>query len=117
MVSFAKIHTEYAATAVEMVGVTVIAVGVRLGLIVSTVSLRSQTSQQAYRLCRERLGRSILLGIELLVASDIINTVAIEPTLRSVGVLSIIILIRIVLSLTLEVETSGHWPWQPGSPL
>jgi uncharacterized membrane protein len=113
--SFAKTYIQYAVAAVEVVGVTVIAVGVLLALVISVVSLRNRSSQEVYYLCRERLGRSILLGIELLVASDIIKTVAIEPTLSSVGVLTIVVLIRIVLSLTLEVETTGRWPWQQRS--
>lgn len=110
--SFAKIYAEYAVAAVELAGVTVSAVRVLLALALAAAALRKRGSRQAYRLCRERLGRSILLGIELLVASDIIKTVAVDPTLSSVGVLTIVVLIRIILSLTLEVETSGRWPWQ-----
>ena len=58
------------------------------------------------------LARSILLGLELLVAGDIINTVAVEPTLRSLAVLAGIVLIRTFLSVSLEVEIEGRWPWQ-----
>jgi uncharacterized membrane protein len=61
---------------------------------------------------RRTLGRSILTGLELLVAADIIRTVAIEPTLRSVLVLGLIVLIRTFLSMSLEVEIDGKWPWQ-----
>jgi uncharacterized membrane protein len=61
---------------------------------------------------RKSLGRSILVGLELLVAADIIRTVAIEPTLRSVAVLGAIVLIRTFLSFSLEVEIDGRWPWQ-----
>ena len=66
----------------------------------------------AYKNVRSNLGRSILLGLELLVAADIINTVAIEPTLRSVSVLAGIVLIRTFLSFALEVEIEGRWPWR-----
>ncbi|WP_375381095.1 DUF1622 domain-containing protein [uncultured Sphingomonas sp.] len=59
--------------------------------------------------------RSILLGLEFLVADDIINTVAIEPTLRSLAVLAGIVLIRTFLSFSLEVEIDGRWPWQKGA--
>lgn len=73
----------------------------------------------AYRSYRQLLGRSILLGLELLVAADIIRTVAVTPTYESVGVLAIIVLIRTFLSFSLELEITGRWPWQKepaGSP-
>lgn len=65
-----------------------------------------------YRAYRQLLGRSILLGLELLVAADIIRTVAVTPTYESVGVLAIIVLIRTFLSFSLELEITGRWPWQ-----
>jgi uncharacterized membrane protein len=65
-----------------------------------------------YRSYRQLLGRSILLGLELLVAADIIRTVAVAPTYDSVGVLAIIVLIRTFLSFSLELEITGRWPWQ-----
>ncbi len=61
---------------------------------------------------RKTLGRSILTGLELLVAADIIRTVAVEPTLQSVLVLGLIVLIRTFLSFSLEVEIDGRWPWR-----
>jgi uncharacterized membrane protein len=66
----------------------------------------------AYRELRRNVGRSILLGLELLVAGDIIRTVAIAPTFRSVGVLAIIVAVRTFLSFTLEFELTSRWPWQ-----
>jgi uncharacterized membrane protein len=68
-----------------------------------------------YRALRQRLGRAILLGLELLVAADIIRTVAVTPTFTSAGVLGIIVVIRTFLSFSLEVELEGRWPWQPKS--
>ena len=65
-----------------------------------------------YRRYRQQLGRSILLGLELLVAADIIRTVALTPTLTSVAVLAGIVLIRTFLSFSLELEITGRWPWQ-----
>ena len=65
-----------------------------------------------YRQYRQLLGRSILLGLELLVAADIIRTVAVTPTFTSVGVLAVIVLIRTFLSFSLELEITGRWPWQ-----
>jgi uncharacterized membrane protein len=63
---------------------------------------------------RSGLGRSILLGLEFLAAADIINTVAVEPTVESLIVLADIVLIRTFLSFSLEVEIDGRWPWQKG---
>ncbi|WP_212742887.1 DUF1622 domain-containing protein [Sphingomonas sp. 2SG] len=63
---------------------------------------------------RSGLGRSILLGLEFLVAADIINTVAVEPTIESLLVLASIVLIRTFLSFSLKVEIDGRWPWQKG---
>jgi uncharacterized membrane protein len=68
-----------------------------------------------YEQLRRNLGRSILLGLEVLIIGDIIRTIVVEPTLESVAVLSVIVLIRIVLSLALEVEIDGGWPWRRGT--
>ena len=65
-----------------------------------------------YRAYRQGIGRAILLGLELLVAADIIRTVAVDPSFRSVGVLAVIVAVRTFLSFTLEVELEGRWPWQ-----
>lgn len=95
--------------AIEAAGVLVIVVGVALAAV---DFLRQRDQQEAYHQLRSTLGRAILLGLELLVAADIINTVAIEPTLESLAVLAGIVLIRTFLSLSLEVEIEGRWPWQ-----
>ena len=73
---------------------------------------RKRTDQDIYRRYRRSLGRSILLGLELLVAADIIRTVAVTPTFESVGVLGLIVLIRTFLSFSLELEITGRWPLQ-----
>ncbi len=65
---------------------------------------------------RRTLGRAILTGLELMVAADIIRTVAVEPTLRNVLVLGLIVIIRTFLSFSLEVEIDGRWPWQTQAP-
>jgi uncharacterized membrane protein len=99
--------------AVDLAGVAVIVVGVAvvLALLVWRWA-HGHDREDAYRRSRVGLGRSILLGLELLVAGDIIRTVAVSPTFESVGVLGAIVLIRTWLSMTLEVEISGRWPWQ-----
>ena len=67
---------------------------------------------ERYTEYRHTLARSLMLGLELLVAADVIRTVALEPTFQSVAVLGILVLIRIVLGWSLVVEIEGHWPWQ-----
>lgn len=60
---------------------------------------------------RRNLGRAILLGLEVLIIADIVRTIIVDPTMESVGVLGIIVVIRILLSFSLEVEIDGSWPW------
>ncbi len=72
--------------------------------------------ERTYRDLRADLGRAILLGLEFLVAADIIGTVAVEPTFGSLGVLALIVSIRTFLSFSLELEISGRWPWQHREP-
>ena len=96
---------------IDGIGVAVIAVGAILAGVV-TIRKMAGRSGDAYRYFREQLGRSILLGLEFLVAADIIRTVALTPTWQSVVVLGGIVLIRTFLSFSLEVEISGRWPWQ-----
>lgn len=96
---------------IDGVGVAIIAIG---ALIATGATIRRMVGKtgDAYRFFRQRLGRSILLGLELLVAADIIRTVALTPTWESVAVLAGIVLIRTFLSFSLELEISGRWPWQ-----
>ena len=63
---------------------------------------------------RLRMGRGILLGLEILIAADIITTVAVDLTFEGVGVLGLIVAIRTFLSFSLEMELTGRWPWQSG---
>ncbi len=107
----AAMHT--IATGIEIAGVAVIVIG---SMIAAALFLRRgfDTSEwdQAYEGFRADLGRGILLGLEFLVAADIIGTVAVAPTFESLGVLAAIVLIRTFLSFSLEVEIEGRWPWQ-----
>jgi uncharacterized membrane protein len=96
---------------IDGAGVTVIIVGVVIAAAAAAVRL-SHRETGIYRRFRQQLGQTILLGLELLVAGDIVHTVAGEPTLMSVAVLGIIVLIRTFLSFSLEVELTGRWPWQ-----
>ena len=69
-----------------------------------------------YRGFRYRLGRAIILGLELLVAADILRTISAEPTLREVVILGVIVLIRTFLSFSLEIELEGRLPWRAPEP-
>lgn len=98
---------------IEIVGISIIVIGATL----ATVAFLRDWSQarafkKAYRRYRERLGQAILLGLEFLVAADIIGTVAVDPTFRNVGILGAIVAIRTFLSFALEVEIHGRWPWK-----
>lgn len=97
---------------VELVGIVVILAGIAYSAIRFARGVARRAGSNPYRQLRSDLGRSILLGLELLVAGDIINTVAVEPTLGSLAVLAGIVLIRTFLSFSLEVEIEGRWPWQ-----
>ncbi len=104
---------EWCAGIVEAIGVGVIVAFAFYVLVFAAVqSLRGEGAEAVFREMRQRLGQGILLGLEFLVAADIIHTVAVELTFRTVGVLAIIVLIRTFLSFTLDVELSGRWPWQ-----
>ena len=101
------------ARGIETVGIGIIVIG---ALLASGVFLREWIREdlflEVYRRYRERLGQAILLGLEFLVAADIIGTVAVDPTFRNVGILGAIVAIRTFLSFALEVEIQGRWPWQ-----
>jgi len=99
--------------AIDLVGVAVIVVGTLLCLGRYVVhALRRRLDATSYRDARHQIGKSILLGLELLVAGDIIRTVATSPTFTSVGVLAAIVGVRTFLSFTMMVELDGRWPWQ-----
>jgi uncharacterized membrane protein len=98
---------------IDLAGVAIIVVGTLIATVRVAFQLRRHVPD-IYRQYRQQLGRSILLGLELLVAADIIRTVAVTPTIDSVLVLGGIVLIRTFLSFSLELEITGSWPWQKG---
>lgn len=101
--------------AIEVAGVA----GIALGLVFSAVryarDLRGD-GDRAYARFRRSIGRTLLLGLEVLVAADIVATVAVELSFESLGALAILVAVRTFLSWSLEVETEGRWPWQPRGP-
>jgi len=102
----------YAGYAIETVGVFVVILGSIFSSVVFVRSFRQLPEGIAYQNLRRQLGRSIILGLEFLIAGDIIRTVIVDATLENVVVLGIIVLIRTFLSLTLHLEVEGRWPWQ-----
>ncbi len=105
---------EAVGTAVDVAGVAVIALGIVSAAVQFLRHYRLRGADH-YKAFKVRTGRSLLLGLELLVAADIIKTVALVPTFQNIGVLAVLIVIRTFLSWTLELETEGRWPWQPES--
>ena len=99
---------------IDAIGVAVIAGGAILAVFLTIGRIRQEDSG-AYEFFRRRLGRAILLGLEFLVAADIIRTVAVTPSAESVAVLGGIVLIRTFLSFSLQLEVTGAWPWQQRS--
>ncbi len=107
-------HTliEVGAVAIDSMAVALIAGAFLFGSIRFLLAIRrpSDSSYEKYKLF---LGRALSLGLEFLVAADVIRTVTIAPTFTSIGILALVILTRTFLSWSLAVEMEGRWPWQP----
>jgi len=106
------------ARGVEVLGIVTLVLGLAAALVRAGLALLGgQGANEGYRIVRTVFGRSILLGLEFLVAADIIRTVAVQPSLQNVAVLGLIVLIRTFLSFSLEVEIDGRWPWRRAMPV
>jgi uncharacterized membrane protein len=92
-------------------GVFIVAVGSFLS-VARFLLRRGLDFSRSYRLLREDVGRAILLGLEFLIAGDIIRSVVVDPTVLNIVTLGLIVLIRTFLSMTLQLEVEGRWPWQ-----
>lgn len=104
-----------AVRAIELVGVTIIAIGALITLVQFLWATAQRASlEDSVATLRSNLGRAILVGLEFLVAADIIHTVLVEMTLETVAALAGIVIIRTLLSFSLETEIEGRWPWQRG---
>ncbi len=104
-----KIYIDDISKIVEGIGVAVIFFGIIYSILIFFINKKITNP---YILLRQNLGKSILLGLEILIAADIMATVITDPTLESVTVLAVIVLIRTIMSLSLEVELYGKFPWQ-----
>ena len=103
---------EQLARGVEILSVAVLVIGLVWAAVLSIRVWRTSDGTQAYASLRRSIGGVLLLGIEVLVAADLIRTVAVEPTVENVLVLGLIVVIRTVLSFSLEIEIEGMAPWR-----
>jgi uncharacterized membrane protein len=104
---------EVVAKVIDGAGVLIVVTGLLLATVAFLAAQRDADRRPAaYRAYRQQVGRAILLGLEFLVAADIIRTVAIAPSFRGVGVLALVVVVRTFLSFALAVELDGRWPWQ-----
>ncbi|WP_338793444.1 DUF1622 domain-containing protein [Bernardetia sp. Wsw4-3y2] len=101
-------YIHYVAISIEVLGILTIILGIFYAFFLAL----TKTNQDKYTLVRQKIGKAILLGLEILVAADIISTIVTEPTLNQVLTLGLIVLIRTFLSLSLQVELEGRFPWQ-----
>lgn len=114
----AKYWIELISLGIEMIAVIIIVFAVlhgTLNFLFQTIQ-KQMVASERFKLYKIRLGRALLLSLEILVAADVIRTIALEPTLANVGVLGLLVLIRTFLSWSLVVEIEGHWPWRPKNP-
>lgn len=104
---------EWCAAGIELLGLAIIILFAAVSLVRGAFLLiRGYAKYDIFKKVRQMLGHGILLGLEFMVAADIIHTVAVELTFESVGVLALVVLIRTFLSFTLDLELTGRWPWQ-----
>jgi uncharacterized membrane protein len=103
---------EFVAAAFEVAGVAVIAGGFVLALIRAAVTRGTPGSGTAYVVVRNIFGRSVLLGLEVLVAADLVRTIAVAPTMQNLLALGLLVVIRTFLSWSFDVELEGMWPWK-----
>lgn len=99
---------------IETVGVLIIVGGCAVASFRFLSHFRKEPRGSAYRIYRRQLGRSIILGLEFLIAGDIVRTVIVADTFANIAILGLIILIRTFLSFTLHLEVEGRWPWEQG---
>jgi len=105
---------EVVSVAIEVLAIVIIVIGIIIGTVTFVRRSRPRWPDPvAYGLYKEQMARSLLLGLEILVAADIIRTVALEPTLNAIAALGLLVLVRTFLSWALVVEMEGRWPWQP----
>ncbi len=104
---------EYVTFALEVASAAVIVSAVAIAALKAALGWRKiKNKNLLYKSTKTMVGRGILMGLELLIAADIIRTVCVEFNFHNIGLLGLVVVIRVVLGFTLEVEISGRWPWQ-----
>ena len=107
---------EFGALTIELLAVAIILVAVLFGTVRFLLHVQ-QRVDDAYKQFKGHLAKALLLGLEFLVAADIVRTVALEPTLQNVGILGVLVVVRTFLSWSLVVEIEGRWPWKASEHL
>jgi uncharacterized membrane protein len=102
----------WGAISLEAVGAFVVVIGSAAALLTLAVSIRTAGGLAAWRRGRELIGRSLLLGLEFVVAADLLKSLVIDPDLEALVFLGGLILVRTALMISLSVEINGRWPWQ-----
>ena len=102
---------DLAAKAIEVLAVAIIVIAIIHGSIRFLLSITNK-ADEAYERYKTQLGKGLLLGLEFLVAADVVRTVVLEPTLQNVMILGLLVVIRTFLSWSLVVEIEGRWPWR-----
>jgi uncharacterized membrane protein len=103
----------WVAVGIESIAIGIIVVGAITTTLVFLVRvIKEGALDDCYRRFRSDFGKAILLGLEFLIASDIVGTVAVGPTFQDLGILALLVVIRTFLSFSLELEITGRWPWQ-----
>jgi uncharacterized membrane protein len=101
---------------IEIIAIGVISVAVVAAFVAGVRAVRIDGIASAVERIKQVVGRGLLLGLDLLIAADVIRTVTLEPTLENVAALGLLVAVRTFLAWSLMVELHGHWPWQQANP-
>jgi uncharacterized membrane protein len=110
--AFARTIAEW----IEYIAIFAIATAVLVALVAGVVAVAGRSWNHAFEVFKRYIARGLLIGLDLLIAGDIIKTVTVEPTLENVLILGLLVVIRTFLSWALVLEVEGRWPWQPPPP-
>ena len=108
-------YLEHAGAAISLFAVAVIVVGFALALGRYLIQFRESKPEVNFKRFKIELGKSLTLGLEILVLADVIETITVTPSYQSLTVLAFLVVVRTVVSWTLALEIEGRWPWQPGT--
>ena len=104
---------EWIAESLEIAAIVIISVTMAVALVGTVIESIRTRDHKFHKLFKRRMTPGLLMGLDLLVAADIINSVILDRSLESIVALGVLVLIRTFLAWTLEMEVEGHWPWQP----